>query len=51
MGESGSNSLHCAFMKDGYMKIALSGVSNMSVATLGRNPTFEFYMSYAFRTQ
>lgn len=43
--------IYSGFMQDGYMKIALSGVSNMSVTTLGRNPTFEFYLSYAFRTQ
>ena len=43
--------VYSPFMGDGFMKLAITGVSNMQVATLGRNPTFEVYLAYSFRTE
>ena len=39
------------FMGDGFLKVEVSGLSNMSISSLGKNPTFEFYMAYSFRTE
>jgi len=44
-------SIYSGFMGDGRVKLAVAGYSNMSVNSLGSNPTMEVYVSYEFRTE